>query len=606
MVRKVVFLCVSSVVLAASSDQIRSGAAKAVALIQTSQSAWKQDCYSCHHHSLPPLAFRTAREHGIPVNEDAAHASAVQGFSSFSNLDRAVQFTHVIEAATSDGALMVGGEAAGMRPNLATAVYARIIAEHQKPDGHWTTLDQRPPSSYSSITATAIAIRAIQLFGHPSLAADTRARVSRARDWLASQTPRDNEERASQLLALKWGGANAAAIDTAGKSLLRVQQSDGGWNFRDGLGSDAYSTAHTLVALHEAAGLAISDARWQRGIQFLLSTQAADGSWHVETRLHPPAPLSPPYFESGYPYGHDQFISMLAASWAVQALAAALPSTRTQDLPALREAAPSNVDPWVETMLFGSAAEVRALLDKGLDVNSSTKAGTTALMLVQPDVEKTRLLLDRGAKINARAKTKYSALMVAAQYWQSAPAMNLLLDRGAEVNLPKGAGTPLFNASPLMLATMAGNAAILPRLVKAGANPSSPMLLLGTASMTPLLAAVSWGDADSVRTLLDQGASVELADDDGITPLEWAALGNQTAVARLLIEHKADVNHVDKKGMTALLYAASVEFGDASMVDLLLKSGANPKARTKEGWTASDLARKYRLNLLFKPLSIGP
>ena len=36
-------------------------------------------------------------------------------------------------------------------------------------------------------------------------------------------------------------------------------------------------------------------------------------------------------------------------------------------------------------------------LDQGLDPNAATKTGgTTALMLAQPDVEKTKLLLDRG------------------------------------------------------------------------------------------------------------------------------------------------------------------------------------------------------------------
>ena len=47
------------------------------------------------------------------------------------------------------------------------------------------------------------------------------------------------------------------------------------------------------------------DPAWRRGLQYLLETQAGDGSWHVASRLHPPAFVSPPYFESGYPYGHD-------------------------------------------------------------------------------------------------------------------------------------------------------------------------------------------------------------------------------------------------------------------------------------------------------------
>jgi uncharacterized protein len=86
---------------------------------------------------------------------------------------------------------------------------------------------------------------------------------------------------------------------------------------------------------------------------------------------------------------------------------------------------------------------------------------------------------------------------------------------------------------------------------------------------------------------------VDGIDDDGITPLGWAAFANQVGVGRLLIERGADVNHVDKKGMTPLLWAASVDYGTSEMVDLLLKSGANPKARTNDGLRALDLARRY-------------
>ena len=111
----------------------------------------------------------------------------------------------------------------------------------------------------------------------------------------------------------------------------------------------------------------------------------------------------------------------------------------------------------MESVLFGSAADVRALLDKNFDPNSATRSGgTIALMLAMPDPEKTKLLLDRGAKVNLRAKSKYSALMVAAQYPDSMLVIRLLLNRGAEVRLPKGAGAPFFNASPIFLAANAG------------------------------------------------------------------------------------------------------------------------------------------------------
>jgi ankyrin repeat protein len=119
------------------------------------------------------------------------------------------------------------------------------------------------------------------------------------------------------------------------------------------------------------------------------------------------------------------------------------------------------------------------------------------------------------------------------------------------------------------------------------------MNMLGLFPLTPLLSLAGSGLTGSVAALLDAGAKVDEADDDGITVLSWAAISNRLNIARLLIQHGADVNHVDKKGMTPLLYAASIDFGDSAMVDLLLKSGARTTARTKEGLTALELARKY-------------
>ena len=48
--------------------------------------------------------------------------------------------------------------------------------------------------------------------------------------------------------------------------------------------------------------MAPSNPAWQKGIRYLVETQMPDGSWHVASRLHPPAQVSPAYFESGYPY----------------------------------------------------------------------------------------------------------------------------------------------------------------------------------------------------------------------------------------------------------------------------------------------------------------
>src|SRR5579859_4419586 len=171
-------LCSISAVWAtdASPDRIRDAAASAVAVIQKSQKTWhsKQSCFSCHQQVLPAMAFRAAREHGIPVDEQAAHADAVHAFGFYADLDRAVQYTHIIDPAMSDSYGLMGADAAGLRPSLVTAVYARLIAARQEADGHWETVDERPPQSYSPFTATVISIAALRQHSNMNSGADIK------------------------------------------------------------------------------------------------------------------------------------------------------------------------------------------------------------------------------------------------------------------------------------------------------------------------------------------------------------------------------------------------------------------------------------------------
>ena len=229
----------------------------------------------------------------------------------------------------------------------------------------------------------------------------------------------------------------------------------------------------------------------------------------------------------------------------------------------------------------------------GLSPNAATKSGgTTALMMAAPDVEKMRLLLNRGANVNARAQSRFSALMVAAQYQDGDAAINLLLDRGAQV-APPADGAPVFSANPFVLASYAGNAKSLKRLLAAGGKLDEAFIAIGTSRTTPMLGAFKFGDVDVATTLLDLGAPVDFADGNGITMLGRSVLNNEVEMARMLIARGANVNVVDKLGMTPLLWAANVDFGDTAMIELLLKSGAKADARNKDGLTPLELARKH-------------
>ena len=123
-----------------------------------------------------------------------------------------------------------------------------------------------------------------------------------------------------RLSGLTWSNASDDDLKHAAKALVAMQRSDGGWADNPYMKSDAYATAVALVALAESKAIKVNDGPYQRGVRYLLSTQFPDGSWHVRSR----AIKFQPCFESGFPYGHDQWLSASATAWAVQALALAL------------------------------------------------------------------------------------------------------------------------------------------------------------------------------------------------------------------------------------------------------------------------------------------
>ena len=141
---------------------------------------------------LPPpipagAGVTAARDRGIPVDETIARADAVKAFT-FADIDRAIQYSYVIEPAMDDAYRMVAAHAAGVKPNLGAAVYARLLISRQNRDGDWDGFHQRPPSSYSRFTMTALGLRAVQLYHHPSQKArGRRGGRPRARRFLENR-----------------------------------------------------------------------------------------------------------------------------------------------------------------------------------------------------------------------------------------------------------------------------------------------------------------------------------------------------------------------------------------------------------------------------------
>jgi N-acyl-D-amino-acid deacylase len=318
-------LC-SSVLFAASRDiestKLRNAVQKSVDLMQKCGPIFIKNgaCTSCHHQSVPAMAIAAARQKGFRIDERIARQQ-LQAMAAFMNARRE-RYLQVIDpggSADTVGYTLLGMAADKYAPDEITGAMIYYLKATQASDGHWHATAHRPPLEYSNITATATSIRAIQIFAPEEERAEYQKRVQRAAAWLLEAPARANEERVFKLLGLGWAKADPAAVDKAARELLAGQNVDGGWSQFPTLASDAYATGQTLIALHQAGALPVSDAAYQKGIRFLLNTQLEDGSWLVKTRT---LPLQP-YFESGFPHGPDQWISSTGTAWATMALALA-------------------------------------------------------------------------------------------------------------------------------------------------------------------------------------------------------------------------------------------------------------------------------------------
>jgi squalene cyclase len=305
-------------------EAISAAVEKGLPLILKSTAAYPEsrDCFSCHHQAVPVLALTTAKERGFAVtDEDIRGPVELTEADLRDALESYQKGNGQGGGVTRAGYAMFTLELGGKGPDDVTKAVAGYLLQRDESRGRWRASSDRPPSEASEFTATYLALRALAKYGEASQKEKIEARVKKAREWLESAKPRDTEDRTFRLLALRAASASEALIKTAADDLLATRRDDGGWSQLDGGKSDAYATGSALVVLHLAGGLATDSPAYRSGLAFLIRDQRRDGSWFVASRSKP----FQPYFESGFPYGKDQFISMAASSWALTALELACP-----------------------------------------------------------------------------------------------------------------------------------------------------------------------------------------------------------------------------------------------------------------------------------------
>ncbi|HWY47482.1 MAG TPA: ankyrin repeat domain-containing protein [Bryobacteraceae bacterium] len=305
----------------------RAAVERSVALLErtTHQFFANSGCAACHSQGITDLAAGEARSKGVSVDDGAARERVQMVKVQYAAEALYERMDLLIPEIT--GYSTAGLAAMGYAPDKMTDAMASAIAAQQLANGSWHVVGfPRAPAEEGDIFRTALSVRALKIYGPPGRAAELHARVSKAKQWLMSAKALNAEDRNMQMLGLHWAGADARELARFTKVILALQQSDGGWRQRDELTTDAYATGESLYTLAVAGGVAPGDMAYQKGVKFLLSTEAEDGSWHVVSR----AVKFQVYFESGFPYGGDQWISAWATGWASMALAQAIEAPVTR------------------------------------------------------------------------------------------------------------------------------------------------------------------------------------------------------------------------------------------------------------------------------------
>ena len=223
--------------------------------------------------------------------------------------------------------------------------------------------------------------------------------------------------------------------------------------------------------------------------------------------------------------------------------------------------------------------------------------------------EAVRSLLQRKADVNAPQIDGTTALHWAVRL-DDLDTADLLIRAGANVSAANRAG-----ATPMQLAALNGNAAMVEKLIKAGADSNVPLTPYGD---TALMMASRTGKTDAIKVLLDGGAKVNTKETwGGTTALMWAVSERHAAAVKTLIDHGADVNArsnfvpaANGRGfegrtpvapqsgqaaeefasgwLTPLMFAARE--GDVESARLLVAAGADVNAPASDGKDALGLA----------------
>jgi len=249
--------------------------------------------------------------------------------------------------------------------------------------------------------------------------------------------------------------------------------------------------------------------------------------------------------------------------------------------------ASGGLTPLMFSVREGDADSAKILVDAGAGLNAAAGDLSTALGLAIQNgfFDLASFLIDKGADVNQADVLECTPLFLAVHVrnqdtsvgipWivtaDALPLIKKLLDKGADPNhrvkfTPPfrknnaSSGSPWLDyegATPFLRAAAAGDLVGMRLLLQYKADPN----IATTRGLTPLGAASGIGymggmskewsrqqRVETVKFLLDLGASVDATDNVGRTPLHGAAALGYPEIVQLLVDHGAKLDAKDKGG----------------------------------------------------------
>jgi hypothetical protein len=289
----------------ATTEQIHQVVQRAVTYLQAESASWlnTRKCAACHHAPMPLWALSEAQQRGYAIDEKYLDDKIESLLGSKENLLASRIFpdpSSPPDPRPQGRGLNMGlpmlAVAARSRPALTEGqkqslqLIADEIVTKQQVDGSWEFFAglRRPPINESQTTDVAWIVMALAGEARPDAPEAQKASLTKGIAWLDAATPADlHQDKALKLIMAARDGKPPEAMQPIINELIALQRPDGGWSqtIPEPL-SDAFATGQTLYAF-SLAGLSAERPEIQRGIDFLIATQIADGSWPMASRSSP-------------------------------------------------------------------------------------------------------------------------------------------------------------------------------------------------------------------------------------------------------------------------------------------------------------------------------